>query len=122
VGVGPAAHHANQWHFQVRSLNSGQALSDDQADLLTSADHLVSYGCRTKGTQVFILFSFRENQKETLAHRHGPATLWAIEFGGIKLLKRFRRVRALGSKRSLIDKIPTLHGSRIFGVVFCKEL
>lgn len=103
-------------------LKRWEALSDDQADLLTSADHLVSYGCPTKGTQVFILFSFRENQKETLAHRHGSATLGAIEFGGIKFLKRFRRVRVLGSKRSLIYKISGLHGSRIFGPVLCEEV
>ena len=114
MGVGPTAHNANRWDIQVRSLNGGQASSDDQADFLASADHLVSYGCRTKGTQVFVLFSFRENQKETLAHRHGSAALWTIEFGGVKFLKRFRLVPMLGSKGSLIDKIPTLHGSRMF--------
>jgi hypothetical protein len=85
--------------------------------LLASADHLMSYGCGTKGTQVFIFFSFRENQKETFSHRHGSATLRAIELGGIKFLKRFRRVSVLGSGWSLIYKIPMLHGSRISGPV-----
>jgi hypothetical protein len=122
VGVGSAAHHANQWHGQVRSLNRRQGLSDDQADLLTPADHLVSYRCRAKSTEVFVLFSFRENQKEALAHRHGSATLWAIEFGGIKFLKRLRPVRVLGGTRWLIYKVPGLHGSRVLRAVLLVEI
>jgi len=85
-------------------------LTDDQAGLLAPADHLVSYGRSTKGTQVFVLFPFRQNQEQTLANGHRSATLWAIEFGGIKLPERFCLVRLPGGERLLIYKVRALHG------------
>lgn len=86
--------------------------------MLTPADHLVSCGCRTKSTQIFVLFSFRQNQEEALAHGHGSAALWAIEFGSVKFPERFRLAGVLGCRRLLIYEIPGLHGRRIFRTRF----
>lgn len=94
MGTGSIAHNAQ--------LNNN-------ADLFGTPHQLGSYRGGAEGTQVLVLFSLRQDQQQTLAHRCRSATLWAIKFGSLKLFKALCVGGAAGGGPWMFYKKAVLH-------------